>query len=706
MSHPKVTVLMPVYNCEKYLNEAIESVLNQNFRDFEFLIINDGSTDKSVEIINNYKDSRIKLLHNGKNLGISNSRNRGLKLARGKYVVLMDSDDISLPHRIEKQVAYMDKHAEIGICGTWIESIGIEEGKRWQCPTEHERICFEMLFLCSMAQPSVIMRKDTILSNNLFYDESFTLAGDYDYWTRAAKITRLANIPEVLLSYRVYERPGDRKDIRERFTEMIIKRQLRDLLNRFSEKEYVLHRSLVDHNFVPSISYLEDVNNWLTRLRNANRIKTIYDIQTVEWVLAHKWFQACRKLSMPEMLKWGKFREYSFSYFSAFTLVRKIKSVYYFLRIMFQDIRKKRKAYEQWKNITEDDLNNPAVSIVMPVHNGEKYLREAIESILNQTFKDYELLIIDDGSTDKSVEIMGSFKDKRIRLVHNEKNLGISKSCNKGIKYARGKYIARMDADDISLPERIEKQALFMEKNHHIGICGTWTESIGDIEGYIWQPPVEHKRICVELLFLCPLAHPTVMMRKESLYKNDLFYDENLDKLIEPAEDYELWVRAGRVVRLANIPEVMLKHREYGRVQDYLGLRKAATEAIRKKQLSDLGVNFTEEEYSLHASLVNMDFMPTKEYSDKIYAWFNRLLYANKKKNIYDQQMLEWVMAHKLFQTLRQLSILELLKWNKFWQYSYSFYSAFTLPQKIKSIYFLSKIVFQDIRSLKRADVK
>jgi len=150
----------------------------------------------------------------------------------------------------------------------------------------------------------------------------------------------------------------------------------------------------------------------------------------------------------------------------------------------------------------------------------------------------------------------------------------------------------------------------------------------------------------------------------------------------------------------------LLKHREYGRVQDYLDLRKAATETIRKKQLSDLGVNFTEEEYLLHAGLANMDLAPTKDHLDKIYAWFNKLLSANRTGKIYDQRALEWVLAHKWFQACRKLTVVELLKWGRFWQYSFSYFSAFTFGQKIKSIYFLLITMFHDIRLFKREAVK
>ena len=118
---------MPVYNGERYLREAIDSILNQTFKDFEFLIINDGSTDLSVEIIESYADKRISLAHNGQNLGLITTLNRGFDLACGEYIARMDCDDISLPDRLEKQVVFMDNHPEIGICGSWVSAISDEK---------------------------------------------------------------------------------------------------------------------------------------------------------------------------------------------------------------------------------------------------------------------------------------------------------------------------------------------------------------------------------------------------------------------------------------------------------------------------------------------------------------------------------------------------------------------------------------------------
>ncbi|MFT5919102.1 MAG: glycosyltransferase involved in cell wall biosynthesis, partial [Granulosicoccus sp.] len=115
----------------------------------------------------------------------------------------------------------------------------------------------------------------------------------------------------------------------------------------------------------------------------------------------------------------------------------------------------------------------PLVTVLLPVYNAEKFLEQAIRSVLDQTFTEFEFLIINDGSTDRSEEIIVSFNDSRIRYIKNETNLKLIKTLNKGIEFASGKYIARMDADDISLPTRFEQQVALLEKQPEIGVCGT-----------------------------------------------------------------------------------------------------------------------------------------------------------------------------------------------------------------------------------------
>ncbi|NVM23939.1 MAG: glycosyltransferase, partial [Desulfobacterales bacterium] len=208
MASPKVTVLMSVYNGEKYLREAIDSILNQTFEDYEFLIIDDGSTDGTAAILGSYHDLRMKVVRNEENMGLTKSLNKGLTIAKGGYIARMDADDISLPERLQKQVEYLEVHPEIGVVGTWADYTdehGVSRGA-WRFPTEPALVGWWIILggFC-LAHPSVMMRFDVIKRLG-FYDPEAIYAQDCELWTRANSVTRLANIPEVLLRYRYQEK--------------------------------------------------------------------------------------------------------------------------------------------------------------------------------------------------------------------------------------------------------------------------------------------------------------------------------------------------------------------------------------------------------------------------------------------------------------------------------------------------------------------
>jgi glycosyltransferase involved in cell wall biosynthesis len=201
---------------------------------------------------------------------------------------------------------------------------------------------------------------------------------------------------------------------------------------------------------------------------------------------------------------------------------------------------------------------NPNVSVIMPVYNSEQYLRQAIESILNQTYSNFELIIISEyGTNDESLVIIESYLDKRIRHIHNTVKLGLVKSLNAGLEEAQGEYIARMDADDISLNTRLECQVQFMDNNPEIGVLGTWTEIV-DANGRViehLEHPTRDVLIKWALFFNCYIAHPTVMFRR-AIYERVGGYDPEAFN-----EDYELWLRAAKITKLANLPNRLVTYR-------------------------------------------------------------------------------------------------------------------------------------------------
>ncbi len=206
---PKVSVIMPVYNAEHFLPEAIESILKQTFTAWEFIIIDDGSTDASWKIIREYAraEPRIVALRNGQNLRISRTLNRGLQTARGQYIARMDADDISALDRLEKQVAYMDQHPEVGVCGgkmQMINAAGAVIGQRPYYLTDSE-IRRRIFRYSPFAHPTIIMRK-AVLEKCGYYDPAFDYAEDYELYFRVGRIATFGNLPDVTLRYRVLPR--------------------------------------------------------------------------------------------------------------------------------------------------------------------------------------------------------------------------------------------------------------------------------------------------------------------------------------------------------------------------------------------------------------------------------------------------------------------------------------------------------------------
>ncbi len=287
---------------------------------------------------------------------------------------------------------------------------------------------------------------------------------------------------------------------------------------------------------------------------------------------------------------------------------------------------------------------NVKVSILLPVYNASSFLDEAIKSILNQSFGDFELIIMNDGSKDQSKEIILSYSDIRIQYIENETNLGLIKTLNKGIGLSSGEYIIRMDADDICEPQRIEKQIRFMEKHPDVGVCGTWAHVInnkGDITGKIvnqTSPPF----LSVSLLFSVPLIHPAVCFRSSVLKKH--LYQE-----VPVAEDFDLWCRINQDTQMANIPEYLFRYRWHDTniSKEKQQIQEQNKEMLIRKELSRLNISPDEDtmrihrlSFSLYAFGKGIRTEINSSDLKKSGQWFSELLSANKRYKQYSQHAL------------------------------------------------------------------
>ena len=255
------------------------------------------------------------------------------------------------------------------------------------------------------------------------------------------------------------------------------------------------------------------------------------------------------------------------------------------------------------------------ISVVMPVYNAERYLKEAIDSILNQTYANFELIIINDGSTDGSDGIVRNYTDSRIVYLKNDGNKGLVYTLNRGISLAKGEYIARMDSDDIALPGRFGKQVEYLDNNVSVGICAMGIEQIGGLDGIRYFSE-RSEEIAADLLFQCAVCHPTVMIRKSMLSDYHLAYDPNYEK----AEDYRLWCQAITKLKIVTLREVGIKYRihENQVTQKFSKVQNNASNKVRKQYLKDLGVSASKQEIDNFNKACNKDISNRKQLNNYI----------------------------------------------------------------------------------------
>ncbi len=277
----------------------------------------------------------------------------------------------------------------------------------------------------------------------------------------------------------------------------------------------------------------------------------------------------------------------------------------------------------------------PKVSVVMPVFNGEQFVEEAVRSILAQTYTDFDFIIIDDGSTDRTLDILSRIRDSRIRLVTHRQNQGLIDSLNEGFALSTGKYLARMDCDDVAHPSRLLKQVQFLDRNTSVGVVGSSARIIGAKTGSI-HPPRGHELIKISCLFDSPMVHPSVILRK------DVLSDPVYDKSYTHAEDYELWARLLlNGVRLHNLSDELLDYRVHNAQvsTQHRSMQVRAADAVRSIWVDKLGVDLGDTSLGLHRAIALRDF---KEVDNpmKVIDYLEKLIDLNRVNPVFDQDLL------------------------------------------------------------------
>ena len=264
-------------------------------------------------------------------------------------------------------------------------------------------------------------------------------------------------------------------------------------------------------------------------------------------------------------------------------------------------------------------IMKPRVSILMPVYNTAPYLREAMDSMLCQTFQDFELIVLDDCSPDNAEEILDAYDDPRIVRYKGEKNVGLSNVLNVGIGMARGKYIARMDSDDISLPQRLQVQVEYLETHPDIDLVSVGMRLFGAKEA-TWIRELNPEKVKIEAMFHSPVLHASSVWRKDAFENQGLRFRQEM----VPAEDYDLWVRAMlRGLKLVNLPEVLYEYRIHD-AQATLQTDKTAAKS-REVQMAYL------QEALPSLSDINREAFPKKLWP---------IFFANLRDSFFDKKLL------------------------------------------------------------------
>lgn len=297
-SNPRVTVFIPVHNRARYVCVAVNSILAQDFEDFELLVVDDGSTDDTVATLEKFDDPRIRIAKNGENRGIPYTRNHGLELARGEYIALLDSDDHSYPQRLGRQVAFLDRNPDIAQVGSWCSFMDAEGEmlpKIRRQPLDPDDIHAHLPFHCPMVNRTIMAR--TAIYQEYRYDLAFPRCQDYDLHARLSAEHRMANLPEILVCGR--EHPGrwtgNSVDLGRDRKMDVARRLLARIGIEADEDELLRHHALTrkDEKRDDPLGHLDWTESWLWRIKQANRRQPHYPEPALSRALGAIWALNC-----------------------------------------------------------------------------------------------------------------------------------------------------------------------------------------------------------------------------------------------------------------------------------------------------------------------------------------------------------------------------------------------------------------------------
>ena len=550
---PKVSIIIPVYNCELYITQGIESVLNQTYTDYEIIVIDDGSTDNTHQVLQPYM-KKIRYFYQ-ENKGLSATRNQGIKMAKGELIALLDADDLFLYYKLQEQVAIFDAQPNIGLVQSGWRVVNekgekIQDVEPWHKSPELDLVSW---LKWKATNPSGMMFRKEWLERVNGFNEDLRRLEDFDIVIRLALASCQATwFPKVAVCYRQHrgnmtrnllaQTEVEEKILDELFSNPNLPEKIQHLERElrygsliwncwclyksgyFAEMADYLHKSL---KFSP-VSALKTICEWLYYFHYYASLEN-YSFNSVSLNKIPEWQLLINQI-MPNglpvvsienqvkyrSLLWNCWRLYKAGNFSEMATCLQ-KSLNYtsdsptvaictwielFTKLDSQE-GNQFNAYSfsqlpEWKKLISNIFNPvvPRVSVIIATYNNGHYILEAIASIFNQTYRSYEIIVIDDGSTDNTRQVLEPYLDK-LRYVYQE-NKGVSQARNLGLEMARGEFISFLDADDFFLPDKLAKQVAVFDAHPSLGIVHSgWRlvnekgEKISDIEFWHWYGSLE-----------------------------------------------------------------------------------------------------------------------------------------------------------------------------------------------------------------------
>jgi glycosyltransferase involved in cell wall biosynthesis len=631
-----VSVIICCYNSALRLEPTLTHLFNQKISptiDWEIIVVNNNSTDNTVEKATNryaQTDRSISLrIVDEQNPGLSHARNKGFETAKYDFVLMVDDDNWLSENYVETVFNDLSENPNAAMVG----GLGIPELE-----------CKEPTWFTKYAS---CYATGTQSDNGL---EPIRVSEELYGAGCALKLSALDQLRQLGFSNILSDRTGSNL-MSGGDTELCYAFRLAGFELLYNERisfQHFLPKGRVDWKYLRKLFHGFGMTKTLMDIY-VSAVKgspVPNDNQRFPYWFNRMWFLLTDVIKDADVLFVGVLSksEGNHKLLTSLAKIGQLKSTFIFRNQLIhfhQQVQtfKTNAQKEQNEQAIETADTKPLVTVLLPVYNAEKYLPEAIESILNQTFQDFELLIINDGSTDGSLRIIKSYTDLRIRVLNLEQNVGLVKALNIGLSEVHSEYIIRTDADDINLPNRFEVQLAFMQQNKDVGVCGSWFDTIGKQGekkgGTRYKPSDEAIRF--KHLYQINLSHGTAILRTSVLKENSIYYSSHF----KHAEDYDIFDRIGMVAKLANIQQTLYVVRLHDtNVSKTFGhVQKDNSLGVKRRIFTRLGVtDITDEEIEIYQELQHQNYKPLADRQKEVLVLLSKMFESNEKTLVFKRE--------------------------------------------------------------------